>query len=549
MASCGNNAGKGEQEAERPNLTLKIAVVVDDNTTAEGIAAAEKEFNALSSVALSTKVEFVCFKASEYREKMDAEMTRLRNGGSLADIEDENAKAEAEGGNSSTGVSDDQYPEATDTQFDLVVIAGEEMYLEYIQKGWIISLNESMNGTYKELKTKVIDEAMATLLVDDHCYAIPAATAYGEYTYLSVNKKVLEHYGIPEKDITDLTSAYQIFHQMQLSGADGNLDYWKDVYKDSTFSAVLNDSESFVFPGVEYISHDGSFSLIGTTFEPGDNFNQWYEKNMDASMNLLENAKYRRYLEMVFDFTKNDYFGDGKAEDYIMGIVKGDYGVRNENSDEYLYVTLEMPSMQREEVFDSMLAVSSFTVNKNRSVEMLQELMTNNTGAGLLNILLYGVETENYSLEDGVVDLRVSYSYAMHPDYVIGNIAQNAYPCVDYGHKADTYSNILLQNKDLKEKMIDDTYDSFFEAFDRTEEGDWAKIDAFSKEVLDELMQSGTLDEFRANIDAKIVELSDKESTDEDVQRFLALKGSKDEFDTLLKGLFNYISSKINAAE
>jgi len=107
----------------------------------------------------------------------------------------------------------------------------------------------------------------------------------------------------------------------------------------------------------------------------------------------------------------------------------------------------------------------------------------------------------------------------------------------------------LQQNKDLKEKMIDDTYDSFFEAFDRTEEGDWAKIDAFSKEVLDELMQSGTLDEFRANIDAKIVELSDKESTDEDVQRFLALKGSKDEFDTLLKGLFNYISSKINAAE
>lgn len=545
LVSCGGDAGMGPKEAERPNLTLKVGIIVDDRTTAEGIAAMQKNFNNLSSVALSTKVEFVCMTADEYKTKMDAEMTRLQNGGALADINKENAKAESTGTDTTT-VDLNAYPEATDTQFDILLITGEDMYREYVQNGWIISLNDAFDGTYKVLKTKVIDEAMAMVQIDGHCYAIPAAEAYGEYTYLKVNKNVLAACNIPEKDITDLASAYQIFRHLDSGDEANGVSYWRTQYE--SFSPVLNSKDSFDYVGVQYVSPNGTSSLIGATYSVNENHNIWYSNNMTSSFNLLDNQSYRRYVEMAFDFDKKGYFGDDTAKDCIMGIVKGDYGLRNKDADNYMYVTLSNPTVGREEVFDSMLAVSSFTVNKNRSIELLQELMTNATGAGLLNVMLYGEETENYSLsDDGVVELRVSYSYAMHPDYFVGNLAENAYTCSNYGHDADTFSNIHLQNHDLKVPMFDSDFDSYFDSFDRTEEGDWAKVDAYCNALYEGLYEAETLEEFRANIDAVCALLADVESEDPNVQLYQQIKGSApDEFGTLMEAIFKYVTFRIS---
>ena len=97
LASCGDNAGTTTTDVDRPNLTLKIAVVVSDKTTDEGIAAMQKEFNRISSLALTTKAEFVCFRAEEYADAIEVEMTRLESSGELADIETENDKANGTG--------------------------------------------------------------------------------------------------------------------------------------------------------------------------------------------------------------------------------------------------------------------------------------------------------------------------------------------------------------------------------------------------------------------------------------------------------------------
>ena len=584
LASCSGDAGTTTGEVDRPNRTLKIAVVVSDKTTDEGIASMEKAFNALSSVALTTKADFVCFKASEYEDKIEAEMERLEAGGELADIEEENDKANGTASGAQVDAEGDPIPASK--QFDIVLVTSEEMYVKFVEKGWIVSLQTHLDGIYQKLKTKVVDKAMEYTLIDGKCYAIPAATAYGSYTYLSVNKKVADFYNMNKSDFVDVNSAYQLFKMMENAPAGEGLDKWQNEY--TSFSPVLNKADDFVYSNVKYFSDDGGFSLIGATHKPNANLGSWY--NADCTLNLLEDAAYRTYLTMKFDFDKKGYFGNGDAEDYIVGLVEGDYSLRNSDPENYYYIPVTKPQVEREEVFSAMLAVSSFSVDTKRSVEIIQELMTNDTKNGLLNIILYGEENANYYLDNGVVKLRESHSYAAHPDYLFGNLNETAHPCSNYGQKADTYSDGLLQNLDLPDSQIpvlfarEDVVKSFY-AFERPagwEEwkiGDeipagakevpaavlrainWAATSEYSESVLDALMDSTDLDSFIAAYDAQLEAMNDpvndptvkKEPGDPEgdanIINFNAVKGkniSSKEMDTITYAIADYYQRMTN---
>ncbi len=584
LASCSDGTDI-EQKADRPNLTLKIAIIVDDNTTAEGITAMQNAFNAKASVDLSTKLEFVCFKESEYKTKMHEEMERLSGAGALG------------GGAANMGaaVDADGYPVASETQFDLVLITGEDMYKEYAANGWIISLNDHLNGTYKKLNTTVIDRAMAYVRAADPnlasdattpgaCYAIPAATTYGKYTYLALNKAALTKYNIPVPADADFTYAYQLFGTIMSEGTGSDMQFWFDKYEaeGKTFAPVYNTPETFRLPGVKYLSHNGEFSLMGTYFAPDMTLNEWsaeYLKSGGAafSMNLLDSKEYRSYLAVTFEATKNEgYFGTEKEEEFIVGIVQGDYSLRND--EDYHYIVLENPIMQKSEVFDTMLAVSAFTVDKNRSVEILQELMTNDTGNDLLNIALFGLENENYYLEDGVVRLRNSYTYAAHPSYLFGNVVKTTYPCLNYGQSAGEYDGYVNQHNSLTTSFFDETYSESFYNFDipdewkEWKEGDpmpegtaaqlanfnrylaWQKADAYTKTVYDDLLASSDINDFMLKLSAYSAAMTDPTSADENVQNFLAVRGAADSYDfvggddTTVAGSFaNYINGKVNS--
>ncbi len=553
LVSCAKDEGI-ITKADRPNLTLKIAIVVDDNTTEEGIAAMQSAFNAKASVDLATKLEFVCFKASEYETKMREEMQRLSGAGALG------GSADASG----AAVDEDGYPVASDTQFDLVLITGEDMYKEYASNGWIINLDSHLSGTYKKLNTMVIDRAMAYVRAADPnpaensagaCYAIPAATTYGDYTYLAINEAALTKYNIPVKANADFAFAYEVFGRILSEPAPNNMQFWYNKYdsEGKTFAPVYNTPESFKLPGTIYLSHNGGFSLLGTHITAGMIANDYSDKKLSSasltSMNLLDEVQYKSYLALNFEATKNHYFGTEQEEEFIVGIVKGDYSLRENEG--YHYIVLENPVMQKSEVFDTMLAVSTFSVDKNRSVEILQELMTDDTGNGLLNIAFYGLETENYYLEDGVVRLRNSYSYAAHPDYLFGNVAGISYPCVNYGQTANAYSGYANQHKDLSNAfIIEDLYNESYYAFDVPAEwkdwkvGDpypegytdipesvilnlkWAKADAYSLAVYNDLLASSDIDAFMEKLNDYCAKMNDASSTDDEVKNFLEIRGS-----------------------
>ena len=167
---------------------------------------------------------------------------------------------------------------------------------------------------------------------------------------------------------------------------------------------------------------------------------------------------------------------------------------------DYYYCVVENPVLDNQEVFESLLCVSAFSSQAKRSIEMIQELMTNSTRSGLLNTLLYGVAQENYTLEDGVVRFRLNYNYAMHPDYMVGNLAETAYPCSNYGQNSKTYDNVVQQNKDMAKRvpLFDATYERYFEYVDVEK---WNDMDELSDNYFAELMACADLAAYRAKVE------------------------------------------------
>ena len=535
LASCSDTTGAGSgSKAERPNQTLKMAIVVDDKTTAEGIAAMQAAFNAESEVILATRVEFTCLKESEYVARMSEIMQGVadarKNGIITPEVD---------------GTAQGVFPKAVATQFDIVLITSEDMYLDYIQKGWITGLNTLMK-TYKVLSTKMLETVREATLVNGECYGIPANKAYGEYTYVALNKAALDYYSINTADIKTLGDAYTLFSTISNANDMGR---WEERFAGTDFSPIMNTDAEFLYPNVAYMSNKGATapSLLGAWYDGTDSrgYGQWNQQTGALYVrNLLESDEYCRFLEMKALATANDYFSeDGDVENFLLGIVRGDYGVRNSNAD-YVYIPIELPSLKKSEVFEAMLSVSNFSVNKERAVEMIQELMTDNTRAGLLNTILFGAEEGNYEFVDGCVSFRAKSNYAVHRDFMFGNLRELAYPCADYGQTVDTYTNAYYQNTDLAKRVPlvgEDFYSDAYVGQISTEK--WNAVTALCEEKYAALLACRTSAEFRALRASICDELNANADFSELVHKDVNINTKT--FTTIGGAFFEYIQAKI----
>lgn len=505
LVSCGDDEII-QPEAERPNLTLRMAIVVDDKTTAEGVAAMQKAFNDQCEVLLSTHVEFECIKASEYRERMDAIMEEVEDEKSKQNSAIEDTMADT-GSTEGTEVdAENKYPAASKGQFDIVLIADEAMYEDYIKRGWIVGLDAHLNGNFKVLNTKML-ASVKTAAFDTEkgdYFGIPANRAYGSYTYLVLNKAAADLYNIDPDKVTSLADAHALIASMQVASAGNGLSKWQTLYGEN-FSVIREKESDYQMPNVKYLSQDfTAFSFIGETYKADDSIGL-----VGNATNLLKNEEYVRYLTTKYIARKENWFGDGTAENFLIGLAEGDYELRYSNED-YYYCPIMLPVLERSEIFGGMLAVSKFTVNEKRSLEIIQELMTNANRADLLNIALYGDAQTNYAMEEGLVVYRNMSNYGAHPDYLFGGLREIAYPCANFGQTVNTYAHAADQIVDLAKRtpLFDEDFAAYF---GKVNVDDWAAADAYSVEKYNELMASADLATFRASIQTLIDEMNAEE--------------------------------------
>ena len=297
------------------------------------------------------------------------------------------------------GVAELKYPELVPNQVDILWLGGVEKYTEYVEKEWLSQLNEELNGASKKLKDFIYPEFLdAANAMTDGTYAIPNNDIMGEYTYLLLNKELMEKYyydAATIKTIADIESfmadvvAYEKDY-IPFAGEAGliNVHYWSI------------DTETYEYD-------PSKFSMIGYVYPSGAK----HGANMVFG-NLLRNDEYKNQLLTLKTFEEKGYFvKDYKSTDkFAATVMKGGAELEKVYGEEYEMIVLEKPLASEETLFGSMFGVGAYTANIARSMEIITFL---NTNSDFRNLLQYGIEGVNYRILDSGKLERQNQNYMM----------------------------------------------------------------------------------------------------------------------------------------
>ena len=153
-------------------------------------------------------------------------------------------------------------------------------------------------------------------------------------------------------------------------------------------------------------------------------------------------AELRAAIEEAGDYT----FTSDEDPNAPVRLVKGNYETRATfGSNVYSYVE-KTPSANRSVIFNSMLAISAYSVNPDRAMQILYAI---NSVPEYRTMLQYGVLNTTYNLKNGVVEIPANapYTYTVNP-YYVGNLFA-LYPCKDLGQTAALMEGWKLQNNEL----------------------------------------------------------------------------------------------------
>lgn len=339
------------------------------------------------------------------------------------------------------------YPEVDIDQVDIMFVGDYDKYMQYIDAGWLSKLNEPLNSTAKKLTSYVYPAFLDAVKVKKNYYAIPNNTVIGEYTSMLVNKELCEKYS-DISQITDLADALDLietvakyesaYDPVWANSYDGltNVHYWSVDFTEKTEDGRIIR---------EFSIDPTKFSVLGAMYQP--NYNSTTSSPfVYAFGNLMDDELYIEQLVALKTIEFNGYKGaEGSEKDFAVGVIKGSGEEIAKYEDEYYNVILEYPVATKGDLFGSMFAVSSYTSNLNRAMEIISLLNTDST---FRNLFQYGILDVNYMLDENDCATRTEDNLYMMDVYKTGNIFV-AYPDADAGMTYETLENAKKQDLEV----------------------------------------------------------------------------------------------------
>ncbi len=435
LASCNKNGeGPVEDESERRVTTLTIWLPTDETTTDAAVAAVEDAINTISKQKYKTQIDLRLVSDAEYDAAIDAQLVKAEEAKKAAEEEAKKKREEAQSlkaegitaaaestapaGDETrideNGYSEIVYPESTDDQIDIFLIRDKKTYDRYIQNEQISDLGEALSGDAGKVLRQYINPVYFWSAAQNYyggTYAVPNNNPIGEYTYLLLNKELVDNYFYAANAITT---------------PDNVKDFLLDVFRyddvRSNYRALIND----LYPtGVQYLGEDmfsSEFSLLSTMLTPdAASISELSEINAVYNYATFKSAiKAMRTLQDGGYVTYEEY---PEEHDFAAAVIKGEPYIVADYEEDYYINVYEMPVVKDEDLYDSMFAVSSYTKDVNRAMEIIALI---NTDATVRNLLQYGIEDTNYTLnQDGTIT-RLNQDYMMNLNYT-GNM-YIAYP-------------------------------------------------------------------------------------------------------------------------
>ncbi|MBQ2734738.1 MAG: hypothetical protein IJF33_02800 [Clostridia bacterium] len=466
------------KEASANAMTLSMWIVSEEDVSAETAAAVTKALNEISESKFNTRLAVHYLTEDEYRAKLEKAIvdyeaakkqqaatetvTTLPEGETAEEtvVTDETETNEI-------GMTVIKYPEELKNQVDIIYITGEDMYVDFIENGWLASLNTELEYSSKKINEYVSATLLNSAKHNGITYAIPNNHAIGQYTYMLLNKSLMAKYSqqgyIKTGKITSFYSTpVQSFLSLvtKIENSEEVVAIDNKVY-DSTnpentataYDYCLNLLAHYWSIDPESYDMLQEFSVLGHHYTEGEELSRG--STILGFESLFENVDFTNDYLKLNKFRFDGYFEDATDKVAALKFMTGDYSIQtnfDDNGDcvcvvdgvEYYPIVVEYPTATSADIYGDMFGVYA----KSRSVPRSMEIVTYlNTNADFRNILQYGVAGVHYELvkgENGTTSVkRLNNDYKMKLS-ATGNVFI-AYP--EPNMSADVWETGKAQNR------------------------------------------------------------------------------------------------------
>ncbi|MBO5931764.1 MAG: hypothetical protein J6Q70_05970, partial [Clostridia bacterium] len=490
MTACAEDSeedAKNELEEAKiaSNMTLTMWIVSESPVSETIRADVTKAINALTKAKYKTQLEIYYLSEEEYFSKLTAAMEAYAQAKKAQNAEkpiETGSNGEEVGTTIEEIVTDehgmyrDNYPIVLENQVDIIYIgdvkdgqgkllmSGQQMYNELRSDNWLCALDEAIKGDAKKIKEFVSPTLLSAVQEKGVTYAVPNNNVIGEYTYMCLNKEMMDRYSLngylTRGAIKSFANEYVYQFLTQVSIYEEKLFPGKSVLPvDATYEECLAFLAYYwnVNPD-DYSIDSDAFSVFGTPL-----FGSQPSRGEDviAVESLLENEEFVTHYLALNEFRMDqnkDFFRDASNsktayDAYAVKFVKGTLsdltvvdGVSyyDEGDVRYYVVPVAYPTATAGDIYGNMFAVATTTLDVDRSMQIVTFL---NTNTEVRNLLQYGIEGQHYTIEGGTVS-RVADKMGNYYDmdiYATGN-AFLAYP--EPGMDASIWENGKKQNRD-----------------------------------------------------------------------------------------------------
>ena len=403
------------------------------------------------------------------------------------------------------GVKELVYPETQENQLDIIYVSGLDMYREYIENDWLMALDSYISSSGKKLNDYIAGSLLKGVQYYGSTYAIPNNVQIGEYKYMLVDKDLFDEWRYNSEQVSTVLDLNHFFEDISNSNPEilpidatfdecigqfvwyWNIDWVEDEFGDNIYS----------------IGDGNKFSLLGALY--GDAATASRGQISLGFNSLFTSPEYRDIYLKLKEYEYNGYYateGDTRTNAAV-SFVDGDYTIKasmeendgvytDENGKEYYAYVVKYPEVDETSLYGNMFGVFANSSNVSACVSVLTML---NTDSKLRNILQYGVEGVDYTIDEetGVLTRSAETLYKMDIEKT-GNCFI-AHP--EEGLPADYWENAKNQNNDaLINPLLGFDFNSIFEEYDNDLDYNlWSYLMQYTAQISAEIDACEDIDE------------------------------------------------------
>lgn len=444
-------------EASQSALTLTMWVVSENEISPEAYSRVSAAINSITKSKFKIQLVLKYFTEDQYRAELENAIMNF-NGVSGDAAENQPDVYET----NDAGLSVIKYPELLANQVDIIYIAGQDMYLDFIDKGWLAAIDAELSTSAKTIKEYVSATLLSAAMYNGSTYAIPNNRPVGEYTYMLLDKDLMKKYGADAYVKTNMIDGlfnenlYPFFKLISMMEGENVIPI------DATYEECLNFLAYYWNVSSEdySISDLQKFSLFGYRYQ---NLDELSRGSVILGYNsLFADPEFAEDYLKLNEFRFNEYL---RAENEtrtqaLVKFMKGDSTVMNEkdaegvvcytdeSGKEYYPIIVGYPVASADDIYGNMFGVYSGSRNVSRAMDIVAYM---NTNADFRNLLQYGVEGVDYKVTRdelgnflGLERLGTGYNMSI---WATGN-AFIAYPDTEAGLDINVWENGKVQARE-----------------------------------------------------------------------------------------------------